>query len=84
MLFHTWPFAVFMLIVLPGFYILRKTRLWIPWLLAASYFFFTAVGKPIYLVLVVYSALHWISCWSRLMDRVPARNLLAQYLNKPR
>lgn len=29
MLFHTWPFLVFMLVVLPVFYALRRTRLWI-------------------------------------------------------
>ena len=54
MLFHTWPFAVFMLIVLPVFYALRNTRLWIPWLMAASYFFY-GWWNPYYLCLVLYS-----------------------------
>lgn len=54
MLFHTWPFLVFILIVLPVFYALRKTRLWIPWLMAASYFFY-GWWNPYYLLLVVYS-----------------------------
>ena len=54
MLFHTWPFLVFMLIVLPGFFALRKTRLWIPWLLVASYFFY-GWWNPWYLILVAYS-----------------------------
>jgi D-alanyl-lipoteichoic acid acyltransferase DltB (MBOAT superfamily) len=54
MLFHTWPFLVFMLIVLPVFYSLRKTRLWIPWLMAASYFFY-GWWNPYYLLLVFYS-----------------------------
>jgi len=54
MLFHTWPFLVFMLIVLPVFFALRKTRLWIPWLMAASYFFY-GWWNPWYLILVVYS-----------------------------
>ena len=40
MLFHTLPFLLFMLVVLPVFYLLRRTPLWIPWLLAASYFFY--------------------------------------------
>ena len=40
MLFHTWPFLLFMLVVLPGYYVIRRTALWIPWLLAASYFFY--------------------------------------------
>ncbi|MCL5098167.1 MAG: MBOAT family protein [Candidatus Omnitrophica bacterium] len=54
MLFHTWPFFVFMMVVLPGFYLLRKTRLWIPWLMAASYFFY-GWWNPYYLFLVFYS-----------------------------
>jgi D-alanyl-lipoteichoic acid acyltransferase DltB (MBOAT superfamily) len=54
MLFHTWPFLIFALIVLPVFYALRKTPLWIPWLMAASYFFY-GWWNPYYLLLVVYS-----------------------------
>jgi alginate O-acetyltransferase complex protein AlgI len=56
MLFHTWPFLPFMLVVLPGYYLLRRTSLWVPWLLAASYFFY-AWWNPYYLLLVVYSTL---------------------------
>src|SRR5437764_14296811 len=56
MLFHTWPFLLFLLVVLPGFYALRKTRLWIPWLLAASYCFY-GWWNPYYLILVFYSTL---------------------------
>ena len=54
MLFHTWPFLLFMLVVVPGFYALRSTRLWLPWLMAASYFFY-GWWNPYYLLLVVYS-----------------------------
>src|SRR5882724_4982652 len=54
MLFHTWPFLLFMLVVLPVFFALRKTPLWIPWLLAASYFFY-GWWNPCYLLLVAYS-----------------------------
>ena len=56
MLFHTWPFAVFLLIVLPVFFALQKTRLWLPWLTAASYFFY-GWWNPYYLLLVAYSTL---------------------------
>src|SRR5580704_6763982 len=71
MLFHTWPFLVFALVVLPVFYALRGTRLWIPWLLAASYFFY-GYWKPIYLVLVVYStALDYLLV--TLMDHCPRK-----------
>ena len=71
MLFHTWPFLVFMLIVLPGFYALRKTRLWLPWLTAASYFFY-GWWNPYYLLLVVYSTLLDF-CLVALMDHCPRR-----------
>src|SRR5271156_709970 len=53
MLFHTWPFLVFMLVVVPVFYSLRHTRWWIPWLMAASYFFY-GWGDPYYLLLAFY------------------------------
>ena len=56
MLFHTWPFAIFLAIVLPVFFALRKTRLWLPWLTVASYFFY-GWWNPYYLLLVVYSTL---------------------------
>src|SRR5215831_10363242 len=54
MLFHTLPFLIFMLVVLPVFFALRKTPCWIPWLLAASYFFY-GWWNPYYLLLIAYS-----------------------------
>lgn len=69
MLFHTWPFLVFLLIVLPGFFALRKTRLWLPWLTAASYFFY-GWWNPYYLLLVVYSTVLDF-CLVALMDHCP-------------
>src|ERR1051326_4424950 len=54
MLFHTWPFLVFLLVVLPVFFALRRTRLWLPWLTIASYFFY-GWWNPCYLLLVFYS-----------------------------
>jgi alginate O-acetyltransferase complex protein AlgI len=69
MLFHTLPFLVFMLVVLPVFYALRRTRYWIAWLLAASYFFY-GWWNPYYLLLVVYStALDYLLV--TLMDHCP-------------
>ena len=56
MLFHTWTFLLFMAIVLPVLFALRKTRLWIPWLLVASYCFY-GWWNPYYLILVFYSTL---------------------------
>jgi alginate O-acetyltransferase complex protein AlgI len=67
MLFHTWPFLVFLLIVLPVVFALRKTRLWLPWLTAASYFFY-GWWNPYYLFLVVYSTLLDF-CLVALMDQ---------------
>ncbi len=40
MLFNTWSFAAFVLIVLSGLAALRKTRWWLPWLTVASYCFY--------------------------------------------
>jgi len=86
MLFHTWPFAVFVLVVLPVFFALRSTRFWIPWLLAASYFFY-AWWNPYYLLLVIYStALDFLLV--TLMDHCPreqrAQRLAELALRGPR
>src|ERR1700757_1595472 len=69
MLFHTWPFLVFMLVVLPVFFALRRTNLWIPWLMVASYFFY-GWWNPYYLLLVAYSTLLDYSLVA-LMDHCP-------------
>ncbi len=70
MLFHTWPFLIFLAVVLPVFFALRRTPLWTPWLMAASYFFY-GWWNPYYLVLVVYStALDYLLV--TLMDHCPA------------
>src|SRR5678815_4387115 len=70
MLFHTWPFLIFLLIVLPVFFALRKTRLWLPWLTIASYFFY-GWWNPYYLSLVVYSTVLDFFLVA-LMDHCPA------------
>jgi hypothetical protein len=64
MLFHTWPFFVFLAIVLPGFFALRNTRLWLPWLTLASYFFY-GWWNP-YTCAWSYIPPCWISGWWRL------------------
>ena len=56
MLFHTWPFVLFFLIVYPVYLILKNTRYGLPWLLVASYFFY-ACFNPLYLILIAYSTL---------------------------
>jgi len=56
MLFHTWPFALFFIIVYPAYLALKDTKLRLPWLLAASYFFY-ACFNPLYLILISYSTL---------------------------
>jgi len=69
MLFHTWPFVIFLLIVLPIFFALRKTPLWLPWLMAASYCFY-AWWSPYYLLLILYiTAFDFLLV--ALMDRCP-------------
>jgi alginate O-acetyltransferase complex protein AlgI len=69
MLFHTWTFLVFLMVVLPVFFALRKTSLWLPWLTLASYFFY-GWWNPYYLFLVFYSTLLDFSLVA-LMDHCP-------------
>jgi len=56
MLFHTWPFALFFIIIYPAYLALKNTKLRVPWLLAVSYFFY-ACFNPLYLILIAYSTL---------------------------
>ena len=56
MLFNSWPFAVFLAVVLPVFFLLRRTQWWIAWLMLASYFFY-GWWNPYYLSLVFYATL---------------------------
>src|SRR5215469_8292054 len=69
MLFHTWPFLIFLLVVVPVFFALRNTRLWLPWLTIASYLFY-GWWNPYYLSLVVYSTVLDF-CLVALMDHCP-------------
>lgn len=74
MLFHTYTFAIFFAIVYTGFLVLRKTRFWIHWLLAASYFFY-GWWNPFYLLLILYSTtIDYVSV--RLMESDPRRKKL--------
>ncbi len=54
MLFHTWTFAIFFLVVLLGYVAIRKTRFWLHWLFLASYVFY-GWWSPYYLILIFYS-----------------------------
>ena len=54
--FHTWPFALFFLIFYPAYLTLKATRLRLPLLLAASYFFYACLN-PLYLILIAYSTI---------------------------
>ncbi len=54
MLFHTWPFLLFFLIVYPIYVLLRNTRFRCLWLLIASYVFY-GCWNPLYLLLIAYS-----------------------------
>ncbi len=53
MLFHTWYFPLFFLVVYTGYLLLRKTRFYLHWLLAASYFFY-GWWSPYYLLLILF------------------------------
>ncbi len=54
MLFHTWYFLFFFLVVYLVYLPLRRTRAYLYWLLAASYLFY-GWWNPLYLVLIAYS-----------------------------
>ena len=54
MLFHTWNFIVFFLIVYFVYFLLIKTKYYLHWLLAASYFFY-GWWNPLYLLLITFS-----------------------------
>ena len=56
MLFHTWAFVLFFLIVYPIYLALKRTRFSLPCLLFVSYFFY-ACFNPLYLVLIAYSTI---------------------------
>jgi len=56
MLFHTWPFVLFFLIVYPVHLILKRTRFGLVWLLTASYFFYGWIN-PLYVILIFYPTL---------------------------
>ena len=71
MLFHTWPFLLFFLVVYVVYIALRKTPYWLHWLLVSSYFFY-GWWNPLYLLLIVYSTLLDYFCVIQ-MDRSPRR-----------
>ena len=56
MLFSSWIFVIFFVVTFAVFLALRPTRLWVLWLLVASYFFYGWMN-PLYLVLIGYSTL---------------------------
>ncbi len=56
MLFHTWPFVLFFLIVYPVYLVLKETRFRLHWLLVISYFFYGCFN-PLYPVLIAYATL---------------------------
>lgn len=54
MLFHTWSFVAFFVVVYPLYLLLKRTRLRLLWILAVSYFFY-ACFNPFYPILIFYS-----------------------------
>lgn len=56
MYFHTWSFALFFLVVYPTYLALKNTKFRLPFLLAASYFFYGWLN-PLYVVLIAYSTI---------------------------
>ena len=54
MLFHSWHFAIFFIIVYSIYLPLRRTRFYLHWLLAASYVFY-GWWNPLYLLIIGYA-----------------------------
>ena len=73
MLFHTWPFALFFLVVYPVYLILKGTRFRLTWLLTVSYFFY-ACFNPLYPILIGYSTLLDYTVVAR-MSKSPRRKM---------
>jgi len=61
MYFHSLPFLIFFLIVYPAYLAVKRTKLRLPFLLAASYFFYGWLN-PLYVVLIAYSSAldYWV------------------------
>jgi len=61
MLFHSWVFLAFFLVVYPVYLLVKGTPLKVPWLLAASYVFY-GWWNPVYLLLIVWAtAVDWLA-----------------------
>lgn len=56
MLFQTWTFGLFFIILYPTYLTVKNTRLRLPLLLAASYFFYGCFN-PLYPILILYSSI---------------------------
>lgn len=54
--FNTWIFAIFFIFTLFVLILLRRTKLWLFYLLAASYFFYGWLN-PLYLIMIFYSTI---------------------------
>jgi len=54
MLFHTWTFVLFFLVVYAVYLAVKRTRFRLPWLLLASYVFY-GCWEPAYLLLILWS-----------------------------
>ncbi len=79
MLFHTWIFLVFFVVVYPVYLLVRKTGFKDIWLLTASYVFY-GWWNPLYLLLIVYStALDYVAVM--MMDRSRSRKKLWLFMS---
>ncbi len=54
MLFQTWKFLIFFLIVYPLYFLVKRTRLKLPYLLVISYVFYAWLS-PLYLIPIAYA-----------------------------
>lgn len=73
MLFNTWIFVLFFMVIYPVYVALRGTPFMVAWLLLASYVFYAWLN-PLYLPLIGYAtAVTYITAW--LMEKAGRRKL---------
>jgi alginate O-acetyltransferase complex protein AlgI len=73
MLFHSWPFVAFGLVVYLVYLLLCRTRFGLHWLLAASLFFYGWAGPRFVLLMVYVIAVNFIA--GLMIERSPRKKL---------
>ena len=76
MFFQTWTFAVFFAVVWPGYLAVHRTRLRVPWLLAASYVFYAWLSPVFAVWLLLATTVDWLAVLGMSKSRFKTRWLV--------